>query len=83
MKPGDLIEWYYKYNNDVVFENEMLWSSTMKRLVPIGIISILLHQDDKTYSWKNSKGCFHARVSNLRAQFGLPELRLVFPHERE
>jgi hypothetical protein len=64
MKPGDLIEWYYKYNKKSVVTNEQLWFSLMKCWVPIGIVSTLLHQDSKTYSWINSKGCFHARVDD-------------------
>jgi hypothetical protein len=65
MKPGDLIEWCYKYNNKSVCFNEYLWSTTMKCYVPIGTISLLLHIDKETYSWQNSKGCFHARVDDI------------------
>jgi len=61
MKPGDLIEWWYDYGNHIVSLNDKLWSSTMNCWVPIGIVSMLLHCDKKTYSWINTKGCFHAR----------------------
>jgi len=64
MKPGDLIEWYYEYNKQPVLQNEELWSSLMNCWIPIGIISTLLQQDSETYSWINSKGCFHARVDD-------------------
>ena len=56
MKPGDLIEWYYKYNNEAVDKDERLWSSVMKCWVPIEEVSILLYRNDKTYGWINSKG---------------------------
>jgi hypothetical protein len=65
MKPGDLIKWYYDHNNEIVRTNEELWSSLMQKWVPIGIVSTLLHQDNKTYSWINSKGCFRARVDDI------------------
>ncbi len=83
MKPGDLIEWYYKYNNQIVAKNECIWSSIMKKYVPVGEISLLCHIDKDTYSWLNSKGLFHACVDDMdhgpRSKWSRP----VVPRARE
>jgi len=42
MKPGDLIEWFYKLNGDVVHPRETLWSSIEQRYVPIGGTHLLV-----------------------------------------
>jgi hypothetical protein len=66
MKPGDLIEWYYKVSDETVDINEKLWSSIMKKWIPIGIVSMFLHYDhnEETYSWLNSKGYFCAYIDD-------------------
>ena len=66
MNPGDLIEWTYTHNNQLVIERETLWSTLMKRWVPIGsgLIHTLISIDDERITWMNEKGLFHARVGD-------------------
>ena len=64
MKPGDIIVWVYKTNDEVVDHDEELWSSTMDRWVPIGEKSLLISITNEQYSWLNSNGLFHARVDD-------------------
>ena len=68
MKPGDLIEWIYDYNLSPADEREMLWSTVEKRYVPIGceLVHMLISYDDKTYSWLNRRGIFHASVHDTK-----------------
>jgi hypothetical protein len=62
MKPGDFIEWTYKYGNkDLVSDNEELWSTLERRWVPIGLTSLLVWVTDEEYAWLTPKGLFHAR----------------------
>jgi hypothetical protein len=42
----------------------------MRRCVPITIVSVLIHQDNKTYSWINSNGCFHAALNDKHTGCG-------------
>ena len=64
MKPGDMIEWVYKRNNEVVPFDTKIWSSPMNLWVPIGKASLLISITDETYTWLNDKGLFHARVDD-------------------
>jgi hypothetical protein len=70
MKPGDLIEWVYKYNSSTVSSDEFLWSSTMKDHVPIGGINLLVLVDENKITWVNDKGLFHARVDDVALEAG-------------
>ena len=66
MKPGDLIEWTYKSNGQPVIVGEELWSTPLKRWVPIGgeQVHLLISITDETIVWLNDKGLFHARVDD-------------------
>ena len=66
MKPGDPIEWVYKQTDELITEDEMLWSSLMKRYVPIGsdFIHFLISIDSERIVWMNEEGLFHARVDD-------------------
>ena len=72
MKPGDLIEWVYKSNREVVVSGEELWSTPLERWVPIGSeqVHLLISITDETIVWLNSKGLFHARVDDTEEAFG-------------
>lgn len=59
MKPGDLIEWTYDLGG-VVTADEMLWSSTMERWVPIGGCCLLLDVDGNRMTWTTGGGTYHA-----------------------
>jgi hypothetical protein len=65
MKPGDLIEWAYVYNNAVVSRYELLWSTTMQTWVPIGGVHMLVARVEGVLSWlplgTNCEGLLHAR----------------------
>ena len=66
MKPGDLIEWTFCDNGKVVGKSGGLWSTIENRWVPIGgtMCHLLVSIDEKTYSWLNDKGLFHAHVDD-------------------
>ena len=67
MRPGEIIEWAYKYSGEPVTK-EKLWSSVEDRWVPIGseLMHVLVSIDDETMTWMNEKGLFHARVDDTR-----------------
>jgi len=66
IKPGDLIEWVYKHNNELVIEHEILWSTIEKAWVPIGrnLVHLCTSVDGKTYSLLNEEGLFRAHVDD-------------------
>jgi hypothetical protein len=65
MKPGDLIEWVYKSDSQPVEEDVKLWSTPMKRWVPIGVQPMMLISiTDEFYSWLTAEELFHARVDD-------------------
>jgi len=84
MKPGDLIEWAYKGNNELVVSDEELWSSPMQAWVPIGsnMLHLLVSITDEHISWFNEKGFFHARVDDTCSGFGSRRLWSVLPRAR-
>jgi hypothetical protein len=68
MKPGDLIEWVYKSDSQSVNKHEELWSTPLRRWVPIGIQpAILVSITDEFYSWLTTRGLFHAHVLDVDA----------------
>ena len=67
MKPGDLIEWTYRYNDKVVANEEFIWSSIEDRFVQIGGRGIILIAiDDETITWLHPRGCFRSRRDDTR-----------------
>ena len=77
MKPGDLIEWVYKHNNEVVAVEE-LWSTLTKKWVPIGEKSLLISITDVEYTWLNSKGLFRARRDDVMPESRRLEALVLF-----
>ena len=68
LNPGDLIEWVYKSDSQPVDEDAKLWSTTMKRWVPIGVHPMMLiSMTDEFYMWLTPKGLFHACVDDTSA----------------
>lgn len=65
MKPGDLIEWVYTYNEKPVLLDEMLWSSVLERRVPIGGVALLVALYDGKMIWFSDKGLFRAREDDI------------------
>jgi len=61
VKPGDLIEWVYTSDNNVVVTNEEIWSSVMKEYVLIGGAHLLVSHRDGILSWL-PLGVRHARL---------------------
>jgi len=84
IKPGDLIEWTYKYNNKLVVENEILWSSIEKRYIPIGskYVHMCIDLNDETYSWLNEKGLFRACVDDMPGHGYVDRRSAVVPRTR-
>jgi len=66
IKPGDLIEWVYKRNNELVIDDEMLWSTIEECYVPIGreLVHMCISVEGDVYSWLNEKGLFLARADD-------------------
>jgi hypothetical protein len=68
MKPGDLIEWAYNRNFLPVRKNEELWSTPMKRWIPIGVHPMMLISiTDEFCYWLTPDGLFHARRDDTSA----------------
>lgn len=67
LKPGDIIEWVYKRTGTLVSEREALWSTLMKRYVPIGsaLVHTLISIDGEQITWVNVEGCFHASMDDV------------------
>lgn len=84
MKPGDMIEWVYKYSGQPVHKGEQLLSSIENCRVPCGggMVHLLVSIDEKTYSWLNENGLFHARVDDTSTVPGSTEMRAVVPRTR-
>lgn len=61
MRPGDFIEWTYKNTDNLVTQDDALWSTLENRWVPIGLQSLLIWITDAEYGWLTPDGLFHAR----------------------
>ena len=84
MRPGDLIEWVYKQDGNIVLEREILWSSLMKRYVPIGSghVHALISIDSEQITWMNEEGLFHARMDDTQPRSALFPPVPVVPREK-
>ena len=84
MQPGDMIEWTYEQNGQLVDEHEMLWSSTTKRWMPIGssLVHTLVSINGVQITWLNEEGCFHARVDDAQSDLLVSDWRRVLPRAR-
>jgi hypothetical protein len=72
MKPGDFIEWTYKYYNTLVSQDETLWSTLECCPVPIGAAALLVWITDKEYAWLTPGCSTHAGMIR-----GRPSVRSV------
>jgi hypothetical protein len=82
MKPGDMIEWVYKFNKSPVLSSEELWSTPMQRWVPIGKPALLVGLTFEQYFWLLPKGLFHARVNDIRRRGRRRDWVAVVPRAR-
>ena len=66
MKPGDIIEWMYEHNKQLVKLDEKLYSTSLNLFVPIGGKSLLISITDTEMTWFhfNTMRVFHARVDD-------------------
>ena len=64
MKPGDFIEWVYKSDRSAIAPDELLYSSPMKKWVPISGLALLIGNADGILTWVSDKGLFHASVDD-------------------
>jgi len=83
-KPGDLIVWVHAYNNELVLNNEELWSTIERHYVPIGrnLVHMCISVNNETYSWLNVEGLFTARVDDTRLVIGGRWRPTVVPRKR-
>ena len=84
MVSGDLIEWMYEQNGELVTKDEELWSTLMIRHVPIGstLVHILVSIDDEQIMWLNEVGLFHARVGDRWAYQNVGDILMVVPRKK-
>jgi hypothetical protein len=66
VKPGDLIEWTYRYTGGSVVAGETMWSTPLDRWVPVGgdLFHMLVAITSDTITWLNSRGLFHALLDD-------------------
>jgi len=84
IKSGDLIEWVYKSNGELVVEREFLWSTIEREYVYIGreFVHMCINVDDETISWLNEKGLFYACVNDMDWAINSELYRKVVPRVR-
>ena len=84
MNPGNIIEWTYTHNNQLVNERETLWSTPMNRYVPIGssLVHALISIDDERITWMNEEGLFRALVDDAFTDYELSRPKIVVPREK-
>lgn len=84
MVPGDVIEWSYKDSNKVVVKTEELWSTPMRKWVPIGskLIHVLVAIDGHHVNWLNERGLFTACVNDASSMRTLTGWCQVVPHKK-
>lgn len=80
--PGDIIEWVYRSNDDVVVPNEEMWSSVEKRWVPISGLALLIAVSDGVFTWLSAEGLFRARGDDMAPTGTSPSPRPVVPRAR-
>jgi hypothetical protein len=68
IKPGDIIEWFYVYNQQRVVDDELCYSDTMKQWIPIGGSMLCAGVTGKTMFFLRKEGLFHARVDETFAR---------------
>jgi len=85
IKPGDLIEWVYKDNNQLVWENQTLYSSIEQRYVPIGskYVHMCIFYDGETYLWLNEEGFFSAKTNDSTSEHFAYDYMLVAAISRD
>jgi len=61
-KPGDLIEWAYRSNRELVVSEESFWSLSAKNFVPIGskYVHMVVAYDGDKIVWYNKLGLHSA-----------------------
>jgi len=81
IKPGDLIEWAYVHNGNLVIIDEDLWSTIDNEWVPIGrnLVHMCIDIDSKKYSWLNKKGLFRAYIDDHAGEISPHQVLAVFP----
>jgi len=83
MRPGDFIEWTYKNTDNLVTQDDALWSTLENRWVPIGLQSLLIWITDAEYGWLTPDGLFHARRDDTARGFSRKRLTPVVPCTQE
>jgi hypothetical protein len=87
MHPGDIVEWYYKRSSEVVDLTERLWSSVMRKWVPIGGLHLLISYVDCTLTFMplghHVEELFltHLKEDDIWWSVGVPQAKLFIAHE--
>lgn len=86
LHPGDLIEWCYTSDGEIVVPHEKLWSSIEERYVPIGGIHLLISRAEGVLTWLTlgalGKGLLRAREDDIRRFRGRLHGPAVTPRAR-
>ena len=62
IKPGDIIEWFYGYDQRRVDDRELCYSNTMTQWIPIGGSMLCVGVADGVIFFLRKEGLFHARA---------------------
>lgn len=82
MQPGDMIEWVYDFNNELVGQGVKLWSSLTQQYVPIDGQALCVSITKDVYFWFSSKGFYSARRTDKFANLVAPAF-IVVPRKHE
>lgn len=63
-KPGDLFKWHYDSDDNICHDYETIWSTTMKRYVPVNGINLLISLTDTNIWWLNSLSILHLSTTD-------------------
>ena len=82
MKPGDMIEWVYAHNNDIVVHNEQCYSQTMKQWIPIDGSMLLISVIGSEIFFLRKEGLFRASADEAYIGASPTGCSRVVPRER-
>ncbi len=82
VKPGDLFEWVYKYDNSPAVKDEELYSQTMEKYVLCVGVYLCIGVHGQHIYWISDKGLFHA-CANAFAKRAIVVFALIIPRKVE
>ncbi len=81
IKPGDLFEWVYVFNNASVQIGEQLYSDSMKKWITCSGLCLCIGTNKDTIHWASDKGLFHARCDGSSKTQTLTLSQKVIPQK--